>query len=214
MSSRGGSVAGLGKQRVESLTDGIFGTVMTVLGLTLVVPWVSQGVSFGSAGPDLRPLVPELLSYGLSFVILGVFWVGHHVAFHYIRRTDRTLIWLNNVFLLFVGILPLATVLLGDYPLARETLALYGLNLIAIGLMLYATFWYATVHHHLVDEDLDAALIRNGRRRILLGPSLSAVAIVLAFFEPLASLAAYVLFPVLFILPGRIDAFWRRQELP
>jgi uncharacterized membrane protein len=213
MSTRAGSVAGLGKQRVESLTDGIFATVMTILVLSVIVPYVTSPVDLALTPPDLAPLVSTVLSYALSFVILGVFWVGHHVVFHYIRRTDRTLIWLNNFFLLFVGLLPLTSALLGHYPLAQETQVFYGLNLIAVGVLLYATFWYATVHHHLVDADLDLTIVRSGQLRILMGPCVATVSILLGFLNTAVSLASFVVFPILFILPGRIDRFWRRQEL-
>ena len=103
MSARSGSVTGLGKTRVEALTDGIFGAVMTVLGLSLTIPYIT-----GPAQQDLPALedvVTGVLTYALSFVTLGVFWVGHHVGFQVVKRTDRTFIWLNNVFLLFVGLL-------------------------------------------------------------------------------------------------------------
>ena len=212
MSSRAGSVAGLGKQRVESLTDGIFGTVMTILGVSLVIPYVTAPAD--QPLPSLGDILPGVLIYALSFVIMGVFWVGHHVVFHYIRRTDRTLIWLNNAFLLFVGLLPLTTALLGRHDLAQATLVAYGLNLIAVQAALYATFWYATVHHHLVDLDLGAEIIRSGRRRILLGPCVSSIAILLTFVDPYLSLGIFVFFPIVFILPGEIDAFFRRQEQP
>ncbi|HII40331.1 MAG TPA: DUF1211 domain-containing protein [Thermoplasmata archaeon] len=213
MSARTGSVAGLGKQRVESLTDGIFATVMTILVLSVIVPYVTSPVDFGLTPPDLLPIVSTVLSYALSFVILGVFWVGHHVVFHYIRRTDWALIWLNNVFLLFVGLLPLTSALLGHYPLAQETQILYGLNLIAVGSMLYATFAYATLHHHLVDADLDLRIVRSGQRRILMGPCVASLSILLTSLNTDVSLASFVVFPILFILPGRIDLFWQRQEL-
>src|SRR5574337_1330733 len=210
MSTRSGSVAGLGKQRVESLTDGIFGTVMTILGLSLIVPYVTGPAN--QALPSLGDTLPGVLVYALSFMIMGVFWVGHHVTFHYIRRTDRTLIWLHNAFLLFIGLLPLTTALLGRYELVQATLIAYGLNLIAVQASLYAAFWYATVHHHLVDVDMSEQIIRAGRRRILVGPCVSAIAILLSFVDPFLSLGIFVLFPVLFIVPGRIDEFFRRQE--
>jgi uncharacterized membrane protein len=211
MSSRSGSVAGLGKARVEALTDGIFGAVMTILGLSLTIPYIT--------GPPIQ-LLPEFTSvisgvliYALSFVTVAVFWVGHHVTFFYVKRTDRTLIWLNNFFLLFVGLVPLTTALLGRHVVEQLTIVAYGLNLLAAQLLLYVTFWYATVHHHLVDSDLDEALIRMARRRILMGPCLSGGAILISFLNPILSLGVYVLFPILYILPGRIDVLWRRQEI-
>lgn len=211
MSARDGTIAGLGKTRVESLSDGIFSAVMTVLGLSLTLPYI-----LGPANqplPGLMEVVTGVLIYALSFFMIGVFWVGHHIAFNYVRRTDRTLIWINNVFLLFVGLLPLSTSLLGRHVFEQVTLVSYGLNLLAVQFMLYASFRYATLHHHLVDAELDPTVIQPVSRRILLGPCLTAAAILLSFVNPLLSLATYVIFPVVFILPGRIDAFWRRQEI-
>jgi uncharacterized membrane protein len=211
MSARNGTVVGLGKTRIESLTDGIFAAVMTILGLSLTVPYITGGPNVPL--PSFDEILTSVLIYMLSFFILAVFWVGHHVAFHYVRRTDRTLIWINNLFLLFIGLLPLSTALLGRHDLERVTLVGYGLNLLAVQFLLYASFRYATVHHHLVDADLDPTIIQSGGRRILMGPCLSAAAILLSFVNPILSLGTYVIFPVVFILPGRIDAFWRRQEV-
>lgn len=58
---------------------------------------------------------PRLLSYALSFVIVGVYWVAHHHVFHHIRRLDRTALWLNIFFLMSVAFVPFPTALLGEY---------------------------------------------------------------------------------------------------
>jgi len=211
MSARSGSVSGLGKTRVEALTDGIFGAVMTVLGLSLTIPYIT-----GPAHQELPPIEDVLtgvLTYALSFITLGVFWVGHHVGFQILKRTDRTFIWLNNVFLLFVGLLPLTTALLGHHPFEQVTIVAYGFNLLAIQVFMFLAFWYATFHHHLVEAGLNDRFIWLGRRRMLMGPCFSAAAIVLSFVNPVFSLGAYVLYPVFFITPGRIDRLWRRQEV-
>ena len=130
MSARSGSVTGLGKTRVEALTDGIFGAVMTVLGLSLTIPYITGPAN--QRLPALEDIVTGVLTYALSFVTVGVFWVGHHVGFQIVKRTDRTFIWLNNTFLLFVGLLPLTTALLGHHPFEQLTIVAYGLNLLAI----------------------------------------------------------------------------------
>src|SRR5207244_6915919 len=127
--------------------------------------------------PVLDSSIVGVLVHTLSFVTVAVFWVGHHISFYYVRRTDRTLIWLHNLLLLFVGLLPLTTALLGHHEIQQLTIAAYGFNLLAVQLSLYGSYWYATVHHHLVDADLDDALIRMGRRRMLLGACLSGGAI-------------------------------------
>ncbi len=211
MSARSDSVAGLGKTRVEALTDGIFGAVMTVLGLSLTIPYITGPAQ--QALPAFADVLTGVLTYALSFVTLGVFWVGHHVGFQVVKRTDRTFIWLNNVFLLFVGLLPLTTALLGHHPFEQVTIVAYGLNLLAAQISMYLTFWYATFHHHLVDAGLNDRFIWMARRRMLMGPGLSSAAILVSFLNSILSLGAYVLYPVFFILPGRIDRLWRRQEL-
>src|SRR6266567_4069555 len=211
MSARGGSVAGLGKTRVEALTDGIFGAVMTVLGLSLTIPYITGPAT--QALPSFADVLTGVLTYALSFVTLGVFWVGHHVAFQVVKRTDRPFIWINNFFLLFVGLVPLTTALLGHHPFEQVTIVAYGLNLLAVQTTLYASFWYATFHHHLVEAGVNDQLIWLGRRRMLLGPCFSTAAVLVSFLNPILSLGVYVLYPVFYIMPGRIDRFWRRQEV-
>src|SRR2546427_8644585 len=98
------SIPGLGKGRLEALTDGIFATVMTVLVLSLSVPVITSGVT----GPklssevvgDIAALWPDILGYALSFLLLAVLWISHHRLFHYGTRVDRPLLWLNTFFLL------------------------------------------------------------------------------------------------------------------
>ena len=211
MSARAGTVAGLGKTRVEALTDGIFGAVMTVLGLSLTIPYITGPAN--QQLPALEDIVTGVLTYALSFVTVGVFWVGHHVGFQIVKRTDRTFIWLNNTFLLFVGLLPLTTALLGHHPFEQLTIVAYGLNLLAIQIFMFLTLWYATLHHHLVEAGLNDRFIWLARRRTLMGPAFSAAAILVSFLNPVLSLGAYVLYPVFFIVPGRIDRLWRRQEV-
>src|SRR2546425_1224726 len=144
---------------------------------------------------------------------VGVFRDGHHVGFQIVKRNDRTFIWLNNPFLLFVGLLPLTTALLGHHPFEQLTIVAYGLNLLAIQIFMFLTLWYATLHHHLVEAGLNDRFIWLARRRTLMGPAFSAAAILVSFLNPVLSLGAYVLYPVFFIVPGRIDRLWRRQEV-
>src|SRR2546421_12971118 len=125
---------------------------MAIRGLVLPFPSLT--------GPPIQPLpdrdsiIVGVLVYALSFVTVAVFWVGQHIAFYYVRRTDRTLIWLNNLLLLFVGLLPLTTALLGHHEIHQLSIAAYGFNILAVQLSLYGSYWYATVLHHLVDADL------------------------------------------------------------
>ena len=205
-----GPYAGLTKRRVEALTDGIFGTVMTVLGLSLSVPFLGPAALGERLGTQqLGPLLEELLVYALGFVFLGVYWVGHHYAFEFLRHTDRTFIWLNNIFLMFIGLLPLTTALIGRYFLEQLPLIFYGLNQIAISLSLYATFRHATKDRHLREDIPYERVVRIGTQRILSGPVIASVSIGFSFVDPIISLLLFVAVPVAYALPSRIDIFFR-----
>lgn len=196
---------GLSKARVEALCDGVFAIAMTLMVFNIKVPEVAAG----ALGGALLGLGPEFLVYGISFVMLGVYWIGHHAQFHYIRRTNRALLWLNVVFLLLVAVIPFSTGVLGRYPGERAAVALYAGNLIGVGLMLYAQWRYATRGGRLVDADLDARVIRMASRRTLLGPAVLAVAIGMAWINTGISIAICAAVPVFYIVPGRIDRHWR-----
>lgn len=191
---------GLGKSRIEALTDGVFATLMTVLVLTLALP---SGP--GSLIERLWSLRYNILTYAMSFIVLGVFWVGHHNQFHYIRGSNRVFLWLNVLFMMSVGLLPFSTSVLGSNFLRRSAVIIYGLNLILAGSATYLIWWYATRNHKLVDPDLDSHLVRAVKNRILTGPAIDIIAIGFSFLLPVVSVILYFSTMVYFILPGHID---------
>jgi uncharacterized membrane protein len=135
----------LSRNRVEALTDGVFAVAMTLLVLDIKVPELQAPSDISQLAVRLLALWPKFLSYTISFVILGVYLVGHHVQLSFIRKVDRPLLWINLLFLLWVALVPFSTALLSEYPMAQIAITLYGLNLIAIGLTLALHWWYATV---------------------------------------------------------------------
>src|SRR5215471_1982543 len=96
----------LGRNRIEALTDGVFAVAMTLLVLDIRVPELHQPLATAELPLKLLSLWPKFLSYTISFVILGVYWVGHHVQLSFIRRADRPLLWINILFLLWVALVP------------------------------------------------------------------------------------------------------------
>lgn len=149
-----------------------------------------------------------MLSFILSFIVVGVYWVGHHNQFHYIRRVDRSFMWINILFLLAIAFIPFSAGLLGAYVRQQVVVAIYGLNLVAVGATLSLIWWYATADHRLVDADLSAQAVRAGGQRILLGVGLYLLAVALAFINTWLSVAMYIIVPLLYILPGRIDLYF------
>src|SRR4029078_8348293 len=107
---------GLPASRIEALSDGGFALAMTVLVLNIQVP--DGGTSDDLPG-KLLVIWPKLASYVMSFIMLSVLWIGHHFQFHYIRKTDLALLWINVFFLLAVTFLPFATGVLANYYRSR-----------------------------------------------------------------------------------------------
>jgi uncharacterized membrane protein len=198
----------LGRNRIEALADGVFAVAMTLLVLDIKVPELQPPLAAAELPLKLLALWPKFLSYTVSFVILGVYWVGHHVQLSFIRRADRPLLWINILFLLWVALVPFSTALLSEYANTRLAIAIYGANLIAIGLTLALHWWYATTKRRHVDPDIDSGLVRAAMHRTLMAPLVYILAIVLCFFNTGVSLALYALVPILYILPGRIDIHW------
>jgi uncharacterized membrane protein len=204
----------LSRNRVEALTDGVFAVAMTLLVLDIKVPELQSPFDISQLPGRLLALWPKFLSYTISFVILGVYWVGHHIQLSYIRRVDRPLLWINLLFLLWVVLVPFSTALLSAYPMAQIAITVYGFNLIAIGVTLAVHWWYATVETRHVDADIHPGVVRGGLLRTLIAPSVYVVAIAVSFVRPEVSLFLYSLVPILYILPGRVDVHWgsRRQR--
>ena len=198
---------GLTKARIEALTDGIFATVMTVLVLGLNLP--QAGLSEPRIESEIVNLSPHILAYAFSFVVLGVYWIGHHNQFHYIKRTDRVFLWVNILFLLTIGFVPFSTSLLGLYPFSPTAVRIYGVNLAATGLALYAVWRYATSQHRLVEKDLDPHIVALAQKRTLIGPVVSLIGIGFSFLDTRISLVLYLLLIPFFIRPSHIDIHFR-----
>lgn len=211
---------GLSTRRVEAFSDGVFAIALTLLVLTVKVPPVAN-ISEEKLQQFLLEQWPTYLSYALSVVVIGIFWVAHHGVFNYIKRADRGLFWLNILFLLCVTFIPFPTALIGEFSHYRTSVVIYGASLAVTGGVLDIIRWYATSGGRLVDKDLDARLNRAGMWRNLTGPAIYLFAIAISFMPfPLFGLSGvqvclllYLVVPVFYILPGRIDYYWARSEL-
>lgn len=197
--------------RLEAFSDGVFAIAITILVISLSVPEIPKPLVATELPRKLMELWPgKLVSYVLSFVIVGMFWVAHHAAFRHIRRADRGLLWLNIFFLLWVSFLPFPTALLGQYFDQRLAVGIYALTLLVTGLALQGLWRYATSNRRLVDRDLDPALVRELSRKNLVAPGLALVALALAFVHVGLAIVPLLLVPVLFVLPTRVPDFRAR----
>jgi uncharacterized membrane protein len=203
--SENSQVTGLSTNRLEAFSDGVFAVAITLLVLNLQIP---QLATVSELVPRLGALWPKLLSYALSFVLVGIYWVAHHNTFHYIKRSDRNLLWLNILLLLCIVFLPFPTAMLGQYPEQQVSIIIYAGTLVITGLVLQSLWWYATSRCRLVDRAIDPRLVQRATRRNLTGPLIYLLAIGISLVSVSASLVLFILVPLYYIFPGRIDRHW------
>src|SRR5688572_11498417 len=136
------------------------------------------------------------LSYCISFIILGVYWVAHHAQFQYIRRADQNLLWLNILFLMCVSLVPFSAGMLGQHGDQQLSVLLYGANLILVALTHFATWRYATRLHRLVDEAIELSIEQLGTRLSLIPLAGYIAAMLVSFIHPSLGILFYALIPL------------------
>jgi uncharacterized membrane protein len=196
----------LSTRRIETLADGIFAFAMTLLVLTLTLPDATQTKL--SLSQLLADQWPKFFNYALSFALLAIFWIVHHQQFHYIRRTNRTHIWINIGILMFVALVPFSTDVAGDY--SNQTIAelLFSGNLLILGLFFLLNWVYSCYNHRLVDADLGRRAIFRGTIRNCITPVVAAMSMIVALFIPRWGLTVYLLIPVIELHPWFRSRDW------
>ena len=199
--------SGLPPNRIETLVDGIFAVAMTILVLEIHVPDLAREASDAALFEAFTRLAPKILSYACGFVILGTIWIGHHYQFHYIRSTDRVLLWINLIFLLAISFLPFAIAFVGASGARTTPCVIYGANLIVAGTCLLFQWEYAAANakRRLVRKSLAPEVISSVRNRVMVGMAGYGLGLAAAFVAPKLSLLCYAAVPLIYLVPTRID---------
>lgn len=193
---------GLNKSRLEALTDGLFATVMTILVLSLIVPVYTGPNLSQQLTAGIISLIPNILVYIASFIVLGVLWIGHNGIFRYLHRMDRRFQWLNLLLLLGVGAVPFSTALLGKYPLQQPAIIVYGLNFLILAIA-YNVLSHKILRHHRMDhKEVDMKAINRIYKNNILSVIVYSLSLVMSFASPYISLALFVLMPIYYIING------------
>lgn len=189
--------AGLtGTDRLIALTDGLFATALTVLILAFHLPEIDNpalNVTTAIFFRDIVALTPSLLSYVLTFLVAGSYWLAHHRAFEVIPRTDRRLQWFNLMFLLCVGLLPFSTQLVGVRGNAISW-SVYCMNMVLVGAA-FALEWVYAVTHGLVIAEVKSSWVKNITVRNLITPGVFLASLVVSLanhFRPAVFFPAFI----------------------
>jgi uncharacterized membrane protein len=166
--------------RVLFFSDAIFAIAITLLVLEIKVPGHEN-----NPGAEISAALPHMFAFGISFVVIGLFWMGHHSLSRYIAAFDRGLIGINLLFLGIIAFLPYPTGLLSgsNGRLAWQATVFYACCIAAAGLAELAIWRYA-IGKDLLKPEATPALRREVTLRLLVAPVVFLLSIPVAFYSP------------------------------
>jgi uncharacterized membrane protein len=201
--------------RIEALSDGVIAIAITLLIIEVGVPHVDE------EHPNLFDAVwaqwPVYLAYVTSFWSIGLAWIIHHHIFRAVRRFDSTLLLLNMLLLLAIAFVPHPTAIVADYLRDDEqqgyALMIYSGTWLMLAVLLNALWWYARTRR-LTVRDLDPTFANRMSQRLILGPPLYLIALVVSYFSFPAAIVVYLIIGGLYTFPEIADRLMERRARP
>jgi len=180
-------------KRLEAFSDGVIAIIITIMVLELRPPE-------GSGFDGLRPLVPKLLAYLLSFVLVAIYWNNHHHLFKVVERIDGAVMWSNMSLLFFLSLVPFATAWFGEQSGTLAPVIVYVVVQLGCAVSYY-TMTRAMLRIHASDSPLAVALGRDTKGRVSLLMYLAAIP--LSFASPWIGIAIIVGVAVMWLIPDK-----------
>ena|SRR5579871_1694954 len=183
----------MGKGRLEAFSDGVIAIIITIMVLELRIP-------HGTGIADLIPVMPVLLSYMLSFLLVGIYWNNHHHMLHAAHHVNGRILWANMHLLFWLSLVPFTTGWIGENDFAATPVAVYG----AVQLMAAVAYLILALALVAVEGRESKLAIALGKdRKGKISVALYVIAIPLAFLSPWIALALYVTVAVIWLIPDR-----------
>jgi uncharacterized membrane protein len=181
------------KTRLEAFSDGVIAILITIMVLELKVP---DGGDFNA----LRPILPHLLSYVLSFVYLAIYWNNHHHMLQATHRVNGKVLWANSHLLFWLSLVPAATAWLGDHHSEAFPTATYGVILFFAGVA-----YFVLQQCIIAQEGRESQLARAVGSDVkgMASAAFYALAVGLAFVNPVFSELIFVLVAAWWLIPDR-----------
>ena len=208
MSSPYNRIAGQSAERLAALSDGVFAIAMTLLVLDLKAPAAELIHSDRDLWHGLVLLSPRLLMYMLSFMTMGIFWVGQQTQLNHLSRSHRSLTWIHILFLSAVSLVPFSTTLLAEYTAYRVALLVYWANILILGIALYVS-WVCAEELGLVRHDMPAGVPDAIKRRILIAQGLYGFGALLCLINTYWSIGFIILVQLNYAVAPRLP--WRSR---
>ncbi|MBI3853497.1 MAG: DUF1211 domain-containing protein [Verrucomicrobia bacterium] len=188
------------KNRLEAFSDGVIAIIITIMVLELKVPQPTEQMPHPDELANLKPLLPVLLSYVLSFIYVGIYWNNHHHMFHSTKHVSGGILWANLHLLFWLSLFPFTTGWMGENHLAPTPTSVYG-----VVLLMAAIAYYILQRTIIAQQGRDSLLASaiGSDWKGKLSPALYLIAIPLAFVSPWIASGLYVFVALLWLVPDR-----------
>jgi uncharacterized membrane protein len=189
--------------RLEAFSDGVLAIIITIMVLELKVP---HAVELSA----LKPVLPVLSSYVLSFIYLGIYWNNHHHLFQATEEVSGGILWANLYLLFWLSLFPFTTAWMGENQLAAIPTAVYGF------VLLMAAIAYYLLERVIIAKEGRESLVAQAvgkDRKAKLSLLLYLAAIPLAFVISWIAAGLYVFAALLWLIPDpRIEREIKKRE--
>ncbi|MCE4025382.1 TMEM175 family protein [Microbacterium sp. Au-Mic1] len=197
----------LSAERLKAFEDAVVAIAMTLL----ILPLLESVSEFAREGKSSLEFVQEehsqLFSFGLSFLIIAVFWMTHHRVFDRVEKVTSPLVWLQVGWMLTIVWLPVSTALLGAMDPDTAQKLLYIGALLASSLFMLATRLYLRRRPEL--HRIDPESLRRGIIAEIVTSAMFAIALLIAVLVPAIGYGAMFLL----VLSGPVQALFARGRV-
>jgi len=194
--------------RLESLSDGVFGVAITLLGFNLQAPDLGGNPSAAALLEELSRLWPSYLAFVISFFTILANWTHHTLIFRLVDQANLRFVLANGLLLLLTTALPFTTSVVAEYlydnPAAPVAVAFYAGSWLLVNIS-FNLLWLSASHHggELLRPEVTEPYRRRLTRIHLTGLPCYLVAAVVALFSAYAGLGICALLWVFWMYTAR-----------
>ena len=181
------------KSRLEAFSDGVIAIIITIMVLELKIP-------HGDDIHALLPVIPEFISYVLSFIYIGIYWNNHHHLLMAVEKVNGPILWSNMHLLFWLSLTPFVTGWMGENHTASLPIAMYGAVLCFSGIA-YFILVRTLIAHHGKDSTLARAIGSDFKGKMSV--VIYIVGIIFSFYITSVSLILYFLVAVWWLVPDK-----------
>jgi len=196
---------GFSADRLKGFTDGVLAIVITLLVLGIDIPEDHKFSEQGLIAFLLR-ISRDVIMYAASFLLIAAYWVQHNAVFHFLRYSNRSLMWLNMFFIFPLTLAPFLTKLKVIYRDDVLVVPLFGSAFIVSSLILTGIWRYVVSHPELIGgTGLNSSVVHSMQQRIMIGPLVCLAAVCFSFLSIDLGTVVFCTLPLFYLSHRKLD---------